>query len=99
MKKILLLGILLTPCVAFAATDCRIQEYSDHYVAICDGDAQQAAAARRTDLPELAPAQAETFVALIEAQSKMDPEQELTISRSDLAVRHGEIWLKSMQRQ
>ncbi len=41
MKKhtIILLGIVLVPYAAFAATNCRVVEYPDHYEAICTGDA------------------------------------------------------------
>ncbi len=45
MKKsaFILLGIVLVPYTAFAATNCRVVEYPDHYEAICTGDAPPAA--------------------------------------------------------
>jgi hypothetical protein len=48
MKKIILLMLLLLPCTAFASTNCRLVEYPDHYEAICDGSADQAASSSQT---------------------------------------------------
>ncbi len=36
---ILISGAVLFPFLAFAAKDCRIIEYPDHYEAVCDGEA------------------------------------------------------------
>ncbi|HEX9080363.1 MAG TPA: hypothetical protein VF795_12290 [Desulfuromonadaceae bacterium] len=38
MKKIVMIGTVLLPSLACAATDCRVVEYPDHYEAICMGD-------------------------------------------------------------
>jgi hypothetical protein len=38
MRILIALGMLALPCMAFAATDCRVIEYQDHYEAICTGD-------------------------------------------------------------
>src|SRR5690242_17918892 len=39
MKTIAIVGIVLAPYLAFAASDCRVVEYPDHYEAVCTGDA------------------------------------------------------------
>lgn len=38
MKTIIVTLLLLIPIQLFAATDCRIIEYTDHYLAECIGD-------------------------------------------------------------
>ncbi|GLI39386.1 hypothetical protein KI811_11630 [Geobacter hydrogenophilus] len=38
MKLAIVAGMVLLPHVLFAETDCRIDEYPDHYVAICNGE-------------------------------------------------------------
>jgi len=38
MRNGLVLGMLLLPSVAFAATDCRVVEYPDQYETVCVGD-------------------------------------------------------------
>jgi hypothetical protein len=44
--------LLLFPCIAFAASDCRVIEYPDRYVAVCDGDPQPATGVRRSGVAE-----------------------------------------------
>ncbi len=41
MKTIVLLGIMVMSTAAFAATDCRVVEFPDHYEAVCTGEAQR----------------------------------------------------------
>jgi hypothetical protein len=41
MRIIILPVMALLPCVAFAATNCRVFEFPDHYEALCLGDAPQ----------------------------------------------------------
>ncbi len=38
MKKIIVAVMVLLPQVLFAQTDCWVQEYPDHYLAVCNGD-------------------------------------------------------------
>jgi len=38
MRKIISVVMLLLPSLVFAATDCRVIEYLDHYEAVCAGD-------------------------------------------------------------
>ena len=38
MEICTIVGMLLLPSIVFAATDCRIIEYPDHYEAVCVGD-------------------------------------------------------------
>jgi hypothetical protein len=40
MRVILFVPIILLPYVAFAATDCHVTEYQDHYVVVCEGDSK-----------------------------------------------------------
>lgn len=58
--------LLLFPCVAFAASDCRVIEYPDRYVAACDGEPQPAIGARRSGV---AAAGAESLVAAVSARA------------------------------
>jgi hypothetical protein len=37
MKRLIFTGLALVPCAVFAATDCRVVEYPDHYEAVCVG--------------------------------------------------------------
>ncbi len=56
MKTIVLLGIMLVSNAAFAATDCRVVEYPDHYEAVCTGDAPQPSATSPSQEPSASPA-------------------------------------------
>ena len=40
-KTIISLVMMLLPCAACAATNCRVFEYPDHFEALCLGDAPQ----------------------------------------------------------
>jgi len=40
-KTLITLVMVLLPCAAFAATNCRVFEYSDHFEALCLGDTPQ----------------------------------------------------------
>jgi hypothetical protein len=72
MKKLLTAGMVLLPQLLFAGTDCRVKEYPDHFLAICDGDgkggagqqlpAQQAAP---SPLPEQLQAKEKTSVPVL----------------------------------
>lgn len=50
---LLLAGLSFSPCMAFAAKDCRIIEYPDHYEAVCVGDPRYAL--KQPELPANAP--------------------------------------------
>jgi hypothetical protein len=39
MRTGILIWLTLLPCIAFGATDCRTVEYSDHFEAVCIGEA------------------------------------------------------------
>ena len=91
MGKIISLVIVLLPCAAFAATDCRIVEYADHYEAVCVGTAELTPATRIT-VQEQVPVQEENLApAQTAEQLDLPPEQ---IVRNDLARLHGDYWLK-----
>jgi hypothetical protein len=106
MKTIILLGIVLVPCVAFA-TDCRVVEFPDHYEAVCTGDAPQTPASSASLASPASPqapgqeqavVQEHTFEALLAAQEQAqlaNIDGEVVIERSDLAMRHAELWLKT----
>jgi hypothetical protein len=49
MKTLIFLGMVLFPCMAIAATDCRTVEYPDHTEVTCVGDAAQAPASAQID--------------------------------------------------
>ncbi|AFR42828.1 hypothetical protein Gmet_3609 [Geobacter metallireducens GS-15] len=38
MKLAVVAGMVLLPHVLFADTDCRVDEYPDHYVVVCTGE-------------------------------------------------------------
>lgn len=38
MRKIIMVGMVVLPHMVFAATDCRVVEYPDHFEAVCVGD-------------------------------------------------------------
>ena len=38
MKKIIIVGIVLLPCLVHGATNCKVVEFPDHYDASCIGD-------------------------------------------------------------
>ena len=95
MRKIILLGILLTPCMALASGNCRMVEYNDHFEAICDADAPQAAALRIGNLNEPPPAQQQTFAAVQSMQDQAVAEEEIRIERTDLGKLQGSYWLKA----
>jgi hypothetical protein len=40
-KTLITLVMMLLPCAALAATNCRVFEYPDHFEALCLGDAPQ----------------------------------------------------------
>jgi hypothetical protein len=93
MKKIIFMGVVLLPCMAFASTDCRVVEYPDHDEAICSGDAvvltsesYQTDGQEQADSSDLTPAEKQKKAA-----------QEIASSRNDLAKVYGDIWLKSRQ--
>ncbi|WP_298268346.1 hypothetical protein [Geobacter sp.] len=48
MRMILLVGMVLLPRMLFAATDCRVAEFPDHYEVICTGDEKAGAVQAQT---------------------------------------------------
>jgi hypothetical protein len=97
MRKIILLGILLTPCMAFATNNCRMVEYPDHYEAICDADAPKTAALRIGHLNEPPPAQQQTFAELQAVQEQATAEEGIRIEMGDLNRIQGSYWLKALR--
>lgn len=51
---ILFAGVAFLPCIAFAAKDCRVIEYPDHYEAVCVGDPKYAL--KQPEQPDYNPA-------------------------------------------
>jgi hypothetical protein len=56
MRTFIAIMIVLLPCAAFAATDCRIIEFPDHTEAICVGDPAESPASPQTSGQNRAPA-------------------------------------------
>jgi hypothetical protein len=101
MKIIISLMMVLLPCTAFAATDCRIVEYPDHTEAVCVGDAEQTtASSQKTELgqipmQELIPGQEESVASAQTPETEQPDVPPEMIVRNDLARLHGVYWLKS----
>ncbi len=74
MKTIVLLGIVLMSNAAFAATDCRVVEYPDHYEAVCTGDASQTPA--QTPAYSASPASSESPASIASSAVQPSPVQE-----------------------
>lgn len=51
MRKIILTGIVLLPCVVFAGNDCQVTEYPDRYVATCVGEGKSRPESTKTAIP------------------------------------------------
>ncbi|KAB0670437.1 hypothetical protein F6V30_09825 [Oryzomonas sagensis] len=99
MKKIILPGIVLMPCVVFGATDCRVVEYPDHYEAVCIGTTEQVPVSNRPgQAGEGAQEQTSAAARESEQQQTADVPPEMIV-RNDLAKLHGASWLKTMSRQ
>lgn len=86
--------ILLLPCTAFAATNCRVIEFPDHYEAICDGTAEKTPASSQIAGQEQIVASARTT----EESEQMEVPPEMIV-RNGLARLYGDAWLKSRQGQ
>ena len=86
MRKIITIGMVLLPCMAFANTDCRVINYPDHYEAVCIGDEKAPLApAQQTAPPQVsatitqpvvtAPSQASVTSQAAETAGKSLPSQ------------------------
>jgi hypothetical protein len=62
MKIIIMMGILLLPCLVYAETKCKVNEFSDHYDASCVGDEKAVPATVQQGVTAPIPAQ-ETVLA------------------------------------
>jgi hypothetical protein len=62
MKMIIVMGILLLPCLVYADTKCKVDEFSDHYDASCVGDEKAVPATGHQGVTTPIPAQ-ETVLA------------------------------------
>jgi hypothetical protein len=99
MRKIILLGMVLLPCMAFADSDCRVVEFADHYEAICVGSAEQTPASSQTARQEQTPATSQTANQEQAVESAQTVQSELPdvppeqIVRNELARQHGVTWL------
>jgi len=87
MKTFLSAAIVMMPCMAFAAVDCRIIEYEDHFEAVCVGDAQQ------TPTPPGATEQErisewEQNVAAVGVHQQEGDDSQVRVVRNDLAKLH-----------
>lgn len=51
-RKIIFGTVLLLPCTAVAAPDCRLVEYADHVEAVCTGDPRALPADSTPPAPE-----------------------------------------------
>jgi hypothetical protein len=60
MRKIISLAMLLLPCQVFAATDCRVIEFTDHYEAVCAGDPGSVPVQTRVQPARVVPVRANT---------------------------------------
>jgi hypothetical protein len=98
MKTILFLLAALSSTAAFAASDCRIVEYKDHFEAVCSGRSEQTAPPAASDSQPQEPAavQEQPEIPVIVVQEQADGEP--VIVRSELARRHAEMWLASQPR-
>lgn len=96
MRKIISLGMVLLPCTAFAATDCRVVEYPDHYEAVCIGDAEQKPASQIAEQEQIT-GQEQTLVSARTPESEQTDVTPDKIVRNDLARLHAAAWLKSRQ--
>ncbi|ABQ27219.1 hypothetical protein [Geotalea uraniireducens] len=67
MGRIVLVAMVLLPRMVFAATDCRVVEYPDHYEAVCVGSEKYGPVQAKTAVQEKAPPQAQTPVQAQEA--------------------------------
>jgi len=52
--------MLLLPCSVFAATDCRVIEFPDHYEAVCAGDPGSVPVQTRVQPAQVVPVRANT---------------------------------------
>lgn len=59
MGRIVLVAMVLLPRMVFAATDCRVVEYPDHYEAVCVGSEKYGPVQAKTAVQEKAAAQAQ----------------------------------------
>jgi len=95
MRKIILLVIVLLPCTTFAATNCRIIEYPDHYEAICVGDAEQTPASYQKTEQKPIPGQEQSIATAHASESEQPDVPPENIVRNELARLHGASWLKT----
>ena len=94
MKINILLVMLLFPFTAFAATDCRVIEYPDHYEAVCVGDAAQTPASQPAAQYQI-PGQVQNAASAqspVSEQTDVPPEM---LVRNELGRMHGASWLKA----
>jgi len=55
MKSMLCIIGIVVPCMAFAAPDCRVVEYPDHFEALCSGNPGPAAPQQPAQGQQVAP--------------------------------------------
>jgi hypothetical protein len=60
MSKIISVVMLLLPCQVFAATDCRVVEYPDHYEAVCVGEPRPVPVQTGVQPAQVVPVRADT---------------------------------------
>ena len=92
MRKIISLVMVLLPCTAFAATNCRVIEYPDHYEAVCVGSAEQIPASSQRIAQEQIIDQDRTVTS---AQTPEPEQADVPIVRNELARLHAALWLRS----
>ena len=96
MKTSIILGMVLLPCTAFASSDCRTVEYTDHYDVVCVGAAEQPPAAQNGQ--EQTPGEEQTAASSPTTESEQQDVPPEQIVRNDLARMHGAALLKRMPR-
>jgi len=79
MGRIVLLAMVLLPRMVFAATDCRIVEYPDHYEAVCIGSEKYGPVQAKTAVQEK---QAQTPVQAQEATQEQTAAQAQTAAKA-----------------
>jgi hypothetical protein len=99
MNKIILLMMVLLPCTAVAAGNCRVIEYPDHSEAICDGNSGQPPASQPTAQPQTPGQEQNVESAQIdESDQIMDVPAEMIV-RNELARLHMDTRLKTRPNQ
>lgn len=98
MRKIISLLMVLLPCMAFAATDCRVIEYPDHSEAVCVGDAEQTPTSSQITGLEQVPGEEQAVASAQTPESEQNIPPEMIV-RNELARSHGAYWLKTQPGQ